>query len=182
MPTPDFPSADQVVVHVHHNGQNLGPFSGPQVVAMLDGGEITADAPFWFPGMSDWIPLKQQPEFAQTYRTAAPAAAPQPAAAPPPVPRTEDDRMDEIFGQLVDASWDYLDDHNFASRIDEVFFGCRDHFNLGCRLQPDRFDLGMVAITIFDLKISMTTAAPFSVWITSPVTWFPPKSWANGRG
>ncbi len=35
----------------------------------------------------------------------------------------EDDRLDGVFSKLVEASWDYQEDHVFAGHIDEVFVG-----------------------------------------------------------
>ncbi|MEM8996739.1 MAG: DUF4339 domain-containing protein [Acidobacteriota bacterium] len=51
--------------------------------------------------------------------TAAVASQPRPAA----TVSTEDDRLDGIFSSLVEESWDYLQEHRFASHIDEVFLG-----------------------------------------------------------
>lgn len=118
MPLPDFPSADQAVIHVHHDGANLGPFAGSKVVTMLDAGELALEDPFWFPGMSDWIKLKQVPQFIDHFR-----AAQEPVGPPPPVPQSRDDQLDAVFGKLIDKSWQYLDEYNFASRIDEIFLG-----------------------------------------------------------
>lgn len=118
MPLPDFPTADQEVIHVHHNGANLGPFAGAKLTAMLDAGELSLEDPFWYPGMSDWIKLKQYPQLIDHFR-----AAQKPTAAPPPVPQSRDDQLDAVFGKLIDKSWAYLDEYNFASRIDEIFLG-----------------------------------------------------------
>jgi hypothetical protein len=35
-----------------------GPFTGRQVEAMLDAGEITPETQYWWPGMTEWKPLK----------------------------------------------------------------------------------------------------------------------------
>lgn len=55
----------------------------------------------------------------QTAVTTSVATGPRPAA----TVSTEDDRLDGIFSSLVEASWDYLQDHRFASHVDEVFLG-----------------------------------------------------------
>lgn len=51
------------------------------------------------------------------------AAESEPAATEACSPQSEDARLDSVFSSLVEASWDYLKEHELAGHIDEVFLG-----------------------------------------------------------
>lgn len=115
---PSLPAPDAEVVHVHTDGGGVGPLSRRAIQAKLAAGELKRDDNFWYDGMGGWVPLSSHPELLQGLEEAGMAspAAPQPG-------ETADDRLDRVFGQLVQASWDYYEDHAYASHVDEVFLG-----------------------------------------------------------
>lgn len=107
-----FPSPDEAVIQVHRNGAQEGPYDRKALAARLERGELSADDHFWFPGWSGWTRLGDHPDL--TAGLTASAARPG---------ESEDDRLDRVFGALVQASWDWHDDHAFATHVDEVFLG-----------------------------------------------------------
>lgn len=66
IPPPPAPSSYMI----HQNGQNLGPFSIPQLSTMIQQGQITIQTYVWKQGMQNWVFANQAPEliplFAQT--------------------------------------------------------------------------------------------------------------------
>jgi len=136
----ELPAPDAAAIHVHTPGGTLDPMSRLDLKAKVDAGEVSTADQFWFAGMGDWVPAETKPEAEATPAAetkpeaeATPAAevpaekaAPTPEAAETsagPAAETEDDRLDAVFGDLVQASWDYFGDHDFASHVDEVFLG-----------------------------------------------------------
>jgi hypothetical protein len=136
MPLPQIPPPDEVAVFVHTQGNQQGPFSRRDLHAKLAAGEFAGSDLFWYQGMDGWIPLG---DAAELFADLGGPPAQAPAPAPPPMPAEvataapaaaetelspeEDDRLDGIFGELVEVSWDYFREHERASQIDEVFLG-----------------------------------------------------------
>lgn len=61
---------------VHSNGEQMGPYTGEQLVQYAQQGNITAETMVWAEGMPEWVPAAQIPGlFSQTPVAAAPAAA-----------------------------------------------------------------------------------------------------------
>lgn len=119
MPLPRMPGVDELALHVHTSGgQQLGPLSRRALDDAMKAGDVTTADHMWMQGMTDWIPLSDAPELLEDLD--APDAAAEMAALPG---ESDDDRQDRIFGGLVQKSWDYLEDHEFASHVDEVFLG-----------------------------------------------------------
>lgn len=115
MALPTLPGPDQPVVHVNTARGQEGPWSRRDLKARIDSGEVQLDDQFWYDGLSGWMLLQDHPELLTLDD-----------AAPPPAPAgslSEDDRLDEVFGELIQASWAYHNAHHFASHIDEVFLG-----------------------------------------------------------
>jgi hypothetical protein len=48
-------------IYVHHNGQQLGPFTEEQLKAQLASGAISIQDHVWWDGQKDWVPLSQTP-------------------------------------------------------------------------------------------------------------------------
>ncbi len=119
MKLPRLPGVDEIALHVHtQGGQQLGPLSRRALDAAMTNNDIASGDHVWMQGMSDWIPLSDAPELREGLD------APDPAAETAALPgESDDDRQDRIFGGLVQKSWDYLEDHDFANHIDEVFLG-----------------------------------------------------------
>lgn len=46
---------------IHHNNQQIGPFSEAEVKAKLTSGEILATDHVWWEGQQGWVPLSQTP-------------------------------------------------------------------------------------------------------------------------
>jgi hypothetical protein len=105
-----------VLIHTSA-GEQIGPFSRKQVADKLAKGELTGDDHFWFDGWSGWTKLADHDELVDLSVDSGDApAGPAPG-------ESEDDYLDRVFGELVQASWDWHDDHAFAQHVDEVFLG-----------------------------------------------------------
>jgi len=50
-----------MAIYVHHNGQQLGPFTEEQLKAQLASGTISVRDYAWWDGQKDWLPLSQTP-------------------------------------------------------------------------------------------------------------------------
>jgi len=50
-----------MAIYVHHNGQQLGPFTEDQLKAQLAAGAISVQDHVWWDGQKDWVPLSQSP-------------------------------------------------------------------------------------------------------------------------
>jgi hypothetical protein len=136
---PALPEPDAPAIFIHAQEGRIGPMSRLELVAKISAGELTDGHHFWFSGMEGWLRISDHAVLLEVPGAAAPAA---------PAPRiadvdgdpvvmgsvgdfsahvepgsAEDDRLDKIFGELVEASWRYFEAHNFASHIDEVFLG-----------------------------------------------------------
>jgi len=80
-PPPPPPQATQY--HVLINGTQHGPYLVSSIMPMLQSGQINAETLCWKQGMTGWLPIRNQPEFATTFSAPPP---PPPQAAPPPPP------------------------------------------------------------------------------------------------
>lgn len=136
MPAPDDP-----IIHVHSQSQGrLQPMSHRELSQKLQDGSLSQEDLVWFSGMDRWRPLAEFPPIEDTPRpeAEAPAAAEAVAGISTDIEATrvqdgalpeadtgtaEDDRLEDIFGTLVEQSWDFHHQHNFASHIDEVVVG-----------------------------------------------------------
>jgi hypothetical protein len=93
-----------------------GPFSRRQLAAQVESGALARSAHIWTEGMSEWALLADHPAWLEELGTSG-GLVPQRSG------ESEDDYQDRLFGDLVEASWEYLIDHDFAGHIDEVFLG-----------------------------------------------------------
>jgi hypothetical protein len=109
------PGPDEVVLHVHGDKGQVGPLSRRALDEAVKAGQHALSDHVWMQGMTDWVPLSSVPEVF--------AGLDAPTEAPVAPGQTEDDRLDAVFGGLVQKSWDYLENHEFAGHIDEVFLG-----------------------------------------------------------
>lgn len=60
-PTATASSTDTGTWHVEQNGKRTGPFTTPQVQAMIAAKQLTRDSLTWRPGEAAWTPLHQTP-------------------------------------------------------------------------------------------------------------------------
>ncbi|MEM1177522.1 MAG: DUF4339 domain-containing protein [Acidobacteriota bacterium] len=141
----DLPAPDAETVYVHVDGERQGPMSRRALYESIRAGRLDTSALFWLPSLGEqWARIGDHPDLVADLRPAVPdtpfetpethptesladqtavtstvPTGPRPAA----TVSTEDDRLDGIFSSLVEQSWDYLQEHRFASHIDEVFLG-----------------------------------------------------------
>jgi len=90
-PPPPPPPGGQVQLHVHTGGQQYGPYSVSDIIAYVKEGRLPLDAMVWRQDMSEWIAIKDVPEFAAAVSESHADAPPPPPAAPPPLPDTGED-------------------------------------------------------------------------------------------
>lgn len=122
MALPRMPRPDEVELHVHARGGQLGPISRLVLKTKIDAGEVVLTDHLWMEGMAGWERLSDHPTLLEGLDEApAPAAAA--ATEAPRAGESEDDFQDRVFGELVRGSWNYLGEHRFANHIDEVFLG-----------------------------------------------------------
>jgi hypothetical protein len=74
-----FPCAMNDQWFVHSDGEQMGPYSGEQLVQYVQEGRIIAETLVWAEGMPEWLPASQ----IEGLIPVAPAARPAPAWAPP---------------------------------------------------------------------------------------------------
>lgn len=118
MALPRMPGVQEAVLHVHAATGQLGPLSRTALDDAIRGGSVTPQDHIWMQGMTDWVPIHGVEGLLDNLD------APDPTADLAAVPgESDDDHQDRIFGGLVQKSWDYLEDHDFAGHIDEVFLG-----------------------------------------------------------
>ncbi len=110
------PGPDETVIHVHTAAGQLGPYSRRQLASQVDSGALALSSHIWVEGMSDWTRLEDNAEWLSDLGTGGGLVPQRPG-------ESDDDYQDRLFGDLVKSSWDYLEDHTFASHIDEVFLG-----------------------------------------------------------
>ncbi|MFT5454269.1 MAG: hypothetical protein ACI9K2_000745 [Myxococcota bacterium] len=123
------PGPDDAVIHVHTAEGQLGPYSRRQLAEQVESGALTTAAHIWSDGMSGWERLGDHPGFLEDLGEPG-------GVVPRHADESDDDYQDRLFGELVKASWDYLEDHNFAGHIDEVFLGAviTSTLDTGCSL------------------------------------------------
>lgn len=137
------PEPDAQVIHVHSQQRGrLEPISRRDLARQLDQEELSTADLVWYSGLDGWKPLAEMPELVRlpAPTPAAPAPTPAPAAAgisndieattaqegalvEAAIGSADDDRLDEIFGDLVEQSWTFHHQHDFATHIDEVMVG-----------------------------------------------------------
>lgn len=122
----DHPAADAEVLHIHANGDSIGPLSRRALKQRVEAGEIPRSAHVWYPDLGEWSPIEAVDGLLDVGAAAAPGPQEVPevrSASNPEVSSEADDALDAMFGKLVDQSWSYYENHAFANRIDEVFLG-----------------------------------------------------------
>lgn len=67
---------NEQIWYVYQNGQQLGPFAGPQIKQMLDSKMIPQDAYLFKVGWKDWRPIEETYDEIGVDGGAAPSAAP----------------------------------------------------------------------------------------------------------
>ena len=144
------PHPDDEAVYVQGFLGKIGPMSRRTLKKRVEAGEYKPTDAGFCEGMADWMPLAQcgflyenldapaGPPPAPIPRPAPAPAVPQPAPMPAPTPLPAatgpavpqrapgeylDDYKDRVFGELVSKSWDYYNEHAYATHIDEVFLG-----------------------------------------------------------
>jgi hypothetical protein len=137
----NLPASDDPVIHIHSQERGrLEPISRRDLARQLDEGQITDKDLVWFTGLDGWKALSDVPGITTLPATAPPAdevrtlvagidndidatAAQEGALAEAEVGSEGDDELDAIFGKLVEQSWDFHHQHDFAGHIDEVLIG-----------------------------------------------------------
>ena len=128
------PDPDADALYLHANGSRQGPISRRALAAWVANGDVAATEHFWYEGIDGWARIDAHPALLDGLAAAAPAMDPEdnvssvaPSASSEPAPvvlgSAEDDRLDGVFGDLIEASWKYYRAHEFAGHIDEVFLG-----------------------------------------------------------
>jgi len=116
MSLPELPAPDTEAIHVHGAAGQLGPFSRRDIQDKLDAGDVKPEDHFWFDGMDGWITIASHPPLLEGLELPEAPTGPEPG-------ESQDDYLDSVFGDLVQASWDYFNAHAFSSHVDEVFLG-----------------------------------------------------------
>jgi hypothetical protein len=110
--------------YVNTGQGNKGPFDQAKMSELVAQGHVSAQSWVWREGMENWTQLGQTPEFSGAQPAAPPPqAAPSPAAAGGALDAGYDDRMDAIFGRLIEKSWARHRAREQASELDEVLVG-----------------------------------------------------------
>jgi hypothetical protein len=110
------PAPDEDVLLVHSADGQLGPLSRRTLKSHVDEGRVAVTDHVWMKGMAEWLPIADQAGLLDDLDAAPAEEARLPG-------ESDDDHQDRIFTDLVKKSWDYLEDHEFAGHIDEVFLG-----------------------------------------------------------
>jgi len=116
MALPRMPGPDEDSLLVHSAEGQLGPLSRRTLKSHLDEGRVQPADHVWMKGMTEWEPIEAQPGLFDALDAPPAEEAKLPG-------ESDDDHQDRIFTDLVKQSWDYLEDHEFAGHIDEVFLG-----------------------------------------------------------
>jgi len=134
---PPLPDEDADALYIHAGGERQGPLSRRALAARLASGDVSDGDHFWYEGIDGWARIGdhtslvdglatetapwEEPEDDDGVSSVAPASSsvPEPVAAG----SAEDHRLDGVFGDLVEGSWKYYRQHEFAGHIDEVFLG-----------------------------------------------------------
>jgi len=69
-------------IYIHHDNQQLGPFTEEEIKAQLASGAISLQDHVWWQGQANWVPLGESP-LAASLASAEPGSAP---AIPSPIP------------------------------------------------------------------------------------------------
>ncbi len=110
--------------YVNTGQGNKGPFDQTKMSELVAQGHISAQSWVWREGMENWIQLGQTAEFSGVTANAPAQAAPSPAAAVGgALDAGYDDRMDAIFGKLIEKSWERHRAREQSSELDEVLVG-----------------------------------------------------------
>lgn len=116
MPLPRTPGPDEAVLLVHGADGQLGPMSRRTLKDHVDEGRVQTSDHLWMKGMTEWEPVAQHGDLLEDLGEAVAEVAKLPG-------ESDDDHQDRLFTELVKQSWDYLEEHEFAGHIDEVFLG-----------------------------------------------------------
>ena len=69
-------------IHVHHEGEKIGPLEVEEVRALLEQGRLSTDTDAWIEGSEDWVPLADIPGLKRVVRAQAKKAAAGPGVEP----------------------------------------------------------------------------------------------------
>ncbi len=115
MPLDPLPGPDEDILLVHCDGSQHGPMSRRELKTKVDTGDVGVQDHFWWNGLDGWEVIGEHPELFEGLAT---------PDVPAPTPgKSEDDRLDAVFGDLIEQSWRHFRAHAFASHVDEVFLG-----------------------------------------------------------
>lgn len=110
-----YPAPDAKLLHVSTARGQFGPWSRAELAEQIASGEVQRDDHFWYDGLPGWQAIAEHPKLLELQ------------SAPPPQPiasgRSRDDMLDDVFGELISASWAWHNAHDEASHVDEVFVG-----------------------------------------------------------
>lgn len=117
MPLPRLPGPDELCLHAHTSGGQIGPLSRRTLAAKVGSKEVAPTDHVWFEGLGDWVAVAAHPELIE--------ALGEPARTndPPRAGESDDDYQERVFGALVKESWNYLAEHSFAESVDEMLVG-----------------------------------------------------------
>ncbi len=104
-PAPAPPPIPVVQWYLGVDGQQQGPFDGPQLPAKVASGELTPDTLVWTAGMEQWQQAREIPALAPVLAIAPPPLPPPPAA---PAPSAPTDQQGDAGGP-VDRADDSAD-------------------------------------------------------------------------
>lgn len=110
LPPPDAPA-----FYASAPSGQMGPLSLTAILTEVAQGRLGEDVPIFFQGAPGWMRLADHPElFArlQAEREKSVAAY-----------READEARDKIFVSLIKDSWDYYQEHERSSQVDEVLVG-----------------------------------------------------------
>lgn len=138
----EVPGPDEQAVYVHVAGERHGPFTRREVARQLASRELSSSDHVWYQGLERWQRISDRLDLVtglapsmesteggtQALSLEAIEAAVDHVNAPAAVTQampvaTEDSRLDAVFSELVERSWDWLSHRQRASQVDEVFLG-----------------------------------------------------------
>ena len=85
------PPIPTVQYYVSHNGQQIGPFTIPQLTQLVQNGQLTQQSFVWKQGMANWEQAGSVAELASLFAPPMPGNGPTPppmpgGSTPPPMP------------------------------------------------------------------------------------------------
>jgi len=120
----DLPPPDQSVFFASSQLGQLGPVTFEAICDEIVAGRVPEPVQIAWQGSEGWVDLVSNAHMVE-YLNSKRGIPTVPVAEVPPEPVVDqlDEEMDEIFGQLVRASWEHHKEAEFAAHIDDVVVG-----------------------------------------------------------